>query len=88
MEQFYRIQTENLGIGVSPKIGSTNLVEFFVGRFDNIIDTKNNHIIPNIIIVITRNERERWCSGVIQELNELKLEHESKHSYVSYILDK
>ena len=88
MDNLNRIQIKNLAITAAPKTASTNLVEFFVDRFDNIIETKNNHTIPNIIIVITRNEGERWCSGVIQELNELKLEHESKHSYVSYILDK
>ena len=87
MDSLNRIQTKNLAITAAPKIGSTNLVEFFVGRFDNIIETKNNHTIPNIIIVITRNERDRWCSGVIQDLDVLFLEHESKYSNVSYILD-
>lgn len=94
MDNLNRIQTENLGITAAPKTASTNLVKFFVDRFDNIIETNymypsyNDRKLPNIIIVITRNERARWCSGVIQELNELRLEHESKHSYVSYILDK
>jgi hypothetical protein len=41
----------------------------------------------NIIIVITRNERDRWCSGVIEDLDVLFLEHESKYFNVSYILD-
>jgi len=83
-----RIQTKNLAITSAPKTASTNLKKFFVDRFDNIIETNNTNKIPNIIIVITRNERDRWCSGVIQELNKLQLGHESKHSRVSYILDK
>ena len=53
----------------------------------NIIETNNPNKIPNIIIVITRNERDRWCSGVIQELNEFAIEQESKHSRVSSILE-
>ena len=92
MVNLNRIQTKNLAITAAPKIASTNLVKFFVDRFDNIIESNGQKddegYMPNIIIVITRNERDRWCSGVIQELNELRLEHESKHSRVSYILDK
>ena len=92
MDNLNRIQTKNLAITAAPKIASTNLVKFFVDRFDNIIESNgqkdDDGYMPNIIIVITRNERDRWCSGVIQELNELRLEHESKHSRVSYILDK
>ncbi len=92
MDNLNRIQTKNLAITAAPKIASTNLVKFFVDRFDNIIESNGQNAdegyMPNIIIVITRNERDRWCSGVIQELNELRLEHESKHSRVSYILDK
>ena len=92
MKHLNRIQTKNLAITSAPKIASTNLVKFFVDRFDNIIESNgqkdDDGYMPNIIIVITRNERDRWCSGVIQELNELRLEHESKHSRVSYILDK
>ena len=99
MDNLNRLQTENLGISVSPKIGSTNLVEFFIlsNRFDNIIETKNNNYIPNIIIAITRNERERWCSGVIQELNRYDLTSAKatredmdfyESSNISYILDK
>jgi hypothetical protein len=92
VDNLNRIQIKNLAITAAPKIASTNLVKFFVDRFDNIIESNGQNAdegyMPNIIIVITRNERDRWCSGVIQELNELKLEHESKHSYVSYILDK
>jgi len=87
VDSLNRIQTKNLAITAAPKTASTNLVEFFVGRFDNIIETNNNRTMPNIIIVITRNERERWCSGVIQNLDVLFLEHESKYSNVSYILD-
>jgi len=67
-----RIQTKNLSITTTPKIASRNLINFF-GRFDNIIETDwetDDNNIPNIIIVITRNERERWCSGVIQNLND------------------
>ena len=92
MDNLNRIQTKNLALTAAPKIASTNLVKFFVDRFDNIIESNgqkdDDGYMPNIIIVITRNERDRWCSGVIQELNELRLEHESKHSRVSYILDK
>jgi hypothetical protein len=92
VDNLNRIQTKNLAITAAPKIASTNLVKFFVDRFDNIIESNgqkdDDGYMPNIIIVITRNERDRWCSGVIQELNELRLEHESKHSRVSYILDK
>jgi len=69
-------------------MASTNLAQFFVDRLDNIIETISYRKLPNIIIVITRNERDRWCSGVIQEINELELGHQSKHSRVSYILDK
>jgi len=92
VDNLNRIQTKNLALTAAPKIASTNLVKFFVDRFDNIIESNGQKddegYMPNIIIVITRNERDRWCSGVIQELNELRLEHESKHSRVSYILDK
>jgi hypothetical protein len=92
VDNLNRIQTKNLALTAAPKIASTNLVKFFVDRFDNIIESNgqkdDDGYMPNIIIVITRNERDRWCSGVIQELNELRLEHESKHSRVSYILDK
>lgn len=88
MDNLNRIQTKNLAITAAPKMASTNLAQFFVDRLDNIIETISYRKLPNIIIVITRNERDRWCSGVIQEINELELGHQSKHSRVSYILDK
>jgi len=88
VENLNRIQTNNLAITAAPKIASTNLVKFFVDRFDNIIETSDDKKLPNIIIVITRNERDRWCSGVIQEINEFRFEHEYKSSNISYILDK
>ncbi len=80
-----RIQTRNLAITAGNKTASTNLINYFC-RFGNITETDDNFKVPNIIIVITRNVRERWCSGVIQELDELQLE--SKFYNVSYILDK
>ena len=88
MDNLNRIQTKNLAITAAPKMASTNLAKFFIDRFDGIIETISDRKLPNIIIVITRNERDRWCSGVIQEINELELGHQSKHSRVSYILDK
>jgi hypothetical protein len=88
VDNLNRIQTKNLAITAAPKMASTNLAQFFVDRLDNIIETISYRKLPNIIIVITRNERDRWCSGVIQEINELELGHQSKHSRVSYILDK
>ena len=88
MDNLNRIQTKNLALTAAPKIASTNLVKFFVDRFDNIIETSDDKKLPNIIIVITRNERDRWCSGVIQEINEFRFEHEYKSSNISYILDK
>jgi hypothetical protein len=88
VDNLNRIQTKNLAITAAPKMASTNLAKFFIDRFDGIIETISDRKLPNIIIVITRNERDRWCSGVIQEINELELGHQSKHSRVSYILDK
>ena len=88
MDNLNGIQTKNLAITAAPKMASTNLAKFFIDRFDGIIETISDRKLPNIIIVITRNERDRWCSGVIQEINELELGHQSKHSRVSYILDK
>jgi hypothetical protein len=95
MGHFNIIQTKNLAITALPKTASTNLVEFFVDRFDNIIETDDDIInMPNIIIVITRNERERWCSGVIQELDPYFPTGKNDHTnyrnkkIVSYILDK
>ena len=95
MGRFNIIQTKNLAISALPKTASTNLVEFFVDRFDNIIETDCAIInMPNIIIVITRNERERWCSGVVHELDQYFLNRKNDHKNyrskktVSYILDK
>ena len=85
-----RIQTKNLSITTTPKIASRNLINFF-GRFDNIIETDyetDDNNIPNIIIVITRNERERWCSGVIQNLNDNIDTMYEGNKNVTYILDK
>ena len=67
-----RIQTQNLAITTSNKHGSTNLVNFF-GDFD-IINAHNVEEleVPKTVIVITRNETDRWCSGVVQELNRLE----------------
>ncbi len=84
-----RIQTKNLSITTTPKIASRNLINFF-GRFDNIIETDyetDDNNIPNIIIVITRNERERWCSGVIQNLNDNIDTLYAGGKNVTYILD-
>ena len=67
-----RIQTQNLAITTSNKHGSTNLVGFF-GDFDIINATKVEELeVPKIVIVITRNEKDRWCSGVVQELSRLE----------------
>ena len=67
-----RIQTQNLAITTSNKHGSTNLVNFF-GEFD-IINVHNVEEleVPKTVIVITRNEKDRWCSGVVQELSRLE----------------
>ena len=96
MKHLNRIQTKNLAITSAPKIASTNLVEFFVDRFDNILEVLEwiPGQIPNTVIVITRNERERWCSGVIQELDNFKwfvrsrIRSKPNLKLVSYILDK
>ena len=56
MGHFNIIQTKNLAITAAPKTASTNLVEFFVDRFDNIIETSDDKKLPNIIIVITRKK--------------------------------
>ena len=67
-----RIQTQNLAITTSNKHGSTNLVGFF-GDFDIINATKVEELeVPKTVIVITRNEKDRWCSGVVQELSRLE----------------
>ena len=67
-----RIQTQNLAITTSNKHGSTNLVNFF-GDFDVINATKVEELeVPKTVIVITRNEKDRWCSGVVQELSRLE----------------
>ena len=67
-----RIQTQNLAITTSNKHGSTNLVGFF-GDFDIINATKVEELeVPKIVIVITRNEKDRWCSGGVQELSRLE----------------
>ena len=67
-----RIQTQNLAITTSNKHGSTNLVNFF--RSFDIINAHNVEEVevPKTVIVITRNEKDRWCSGVVQELSRLK----------------
>ena len=84
-----RIQTQNLAITTSNKHGSTNLVNFF-GDFDVINATKVEELeVPKTVIVITRNEKDRWCSGVVQELSRLKDDlDETDKDAVYNILDR
>jgi len=84
-----RIQTQNLAITTSNKHGSTNLVNFF--RDIDIINTDNVQElkVPKTVIVITRNEKDRWCSGVVQELSRLKDDlDETDKDAVYNILDR
>ena len=91
-----RLQTDNLGITLSPKIASTNLKKFFTKQGRTLLhrmrhDTtlrvgqKNDFTnqIPKYLIVLTRSEIRRWCSGVLEEVSS----YTDKESLIS-ILDK
>jgi len=91
-----RLQTDNLGITLSPKIASTNLKKFFTKKGRTLLhkmrhDTnlrvgkKDDYTneIPNYLIVLTRAEKRRWCSGVLEEVSS----YTDKESLIS-ILDK
>jgi len=83
-EGLEQLSTKDIGITLIPKHATTNLVRFFIGE-DKDTDTVEKKVSKysrlfrqgayNIsdqkpLIVITRNERERWSSGIVQELNE------------------
>ena len=91
-----RLQTDNLGITLSPKIASTNLKKFFTKKGRTLLhkmrhDTnlrvgkKNDFTnqMPKYLIVLTRSEKRRWCSGVLEEVSS----YTDKESLIS-ILDK
>ena len=91
-----RLQTDNLGITLSPKIASTNLKKFFTKKGRTLLhkmkhDTnlrvgkKDDYTneMPNYLIVLTRAEKRRWCSGVLEEVSS----YTDKESLIS-ILDK
>ena len=74
------LQTKGISISLIPKHATTNLVRFFIGTGANgkNNDSKYSRLFKNTaydisqhkpLIVVTRNETERWCSGVVQELN-------------------
>ena len=75
------LQTKGISISLIPKHATTNLVRFFIGTGANgkNNDSKYSRLFKNTaydisqhkpLIVVTRNETERWSSGVVQELNE------------------
>ena len=75
------LHTRGISISLIPKHATTNLINFFIGtgRDGKNKDSKYSHIFRTSpytisqqkpLIVVTRNETERWCSGVVQELNE------------------
>ena len=83
-EGLEQLSTKDIGITLISKHATTNLVKFFIGE-GNDTDTVEKKVSKysrlfrqgayNIsdqkpLIVITRNERERWSSGIVQELNE------------------
>jgi len=76
-----RLQTDNLGIVLSPNIGSTNLKEFFTKRGRTLLHKmKHNttlrvgdkddftNTMPKYLIIPTYSEKHRWASGVLDEM--------------------
>ena len=91
-----RLQTDNLGITLAPKIASTNLKKFFTKQGRTLlyrmrhnttlrVGQKNDFTnqMPKYLIVLTKSERRRWCSGVLEEVSS----YTDKESLIS-ILDK
>ena len=91
-----RLQTDNLGITLSPRIASTNLKEFFIKRGRPLLHKMRHgsalrvgekgdfsNKMPKHLIVLTRSEIRRWCSGVLEEVSS----YTDKESLIS-ILDK
>ena len=70
------IQNKNICISLIPKHATTNLIKFFVGTGPIGVnkDSPYGYMFENTpydisqnkpLIVVTRNETERWCSGVV-----------------------
>ena len=91
-----RLQTDNLGITLAPKIASTNLKKFFTKQGRTLLyrmrhnttlrlGQKNDFTnqMPKYLIVLTKSEIRRWCSGVLEEVSS----YTDKESLIS-ILDK
>ena len=73
-EGLEQLSTKDIGITLIPKHATTNLVKFFtkkISKYSHLF-RQDTYIISDQkpLIVITRNERERWSSGIVQELNE------------------
>jgi hypothetical protein len=80
------ITNGNLGISVYEKCGSSNLIKFFTEDYGKLKLTETNlHKFQNIrieqpvcssfketfnLIIVTRNEYDRWCAGVTQDIDE------------------
>ena len=66
------IGTEGLRISTYEKCASSKLMKFFSSR--NPIFTHQQPIETiddeKIIIIVTRNELDRWCAGVTQDLDD------------------
>jgi len=76
-----RLQTDNLGIVLSPNIGSTNLKEFFTTRGRTLLHKMKHgttfrvgdkgdftNTMPKYLIIPTYSEKHRWASGVLDEM--------------------
>ena len=76
-----RLQTDNLGITLSPRIGSTNLIEFFTKRGRALLHKMKHgttfrvgdkgdftNTMPKYLIIPTYSEKHRWASGVLDEM--------------------
>ena len=89
-----RLQTDNLGITLSPRIASTNLKEFFIKRGRPLLHKMRHgsalrvgekgdfsNKMPKHLIVLTRSERRRWCSGVLQEIPAYSISNNYERGY-------